>query len=172
MMTKKLFLIPILLIQYYSNVGIASDVVQKESLSVTEAYKAVPHRRTEYLTENSSQPTVVNTYLRDLFEATDLALIERIQGVTGAYDKVRYQNRIELFDAIKPPSEANAIHQLIVTAVNEQRQYFDGDMRDKNLVQSSHVKLIQAYQHLLREFPDSRHNQQAYFDHLCALDFI
>jgi hypothetical protein len=172
MMTNKLFLIPILLIQFYSNAGIANDVIQKESLSVTEAYKAVPHRRTEYLKENSSQPTVVNTYLRALFETTDLALVERIRGGTGDYDKERYQNRIELFNAIKPPSGADAIHQLIVTAVNEQRQYFEGDMQDKNLVQSSHVKLIQAYQHLLREFPDNRLNQQAYFDHLCALDFI
>ena len=42
-----------------------------------------------------------------------------------------------------------------------------------SLVRSSSNQLIQAYDYLMQSYPqESPHNRQAFFDHLCALDFI
>lgn len=41
------------------------------------------------------------------------------------------------------------------------------------LIRSSHGKLIAAYNDLMALYAqEGSHNRQAFFDHLCALDFI
>ena len=71
---------------------------------------------------------------------------------------------------------------LIFDAISEQRRYLKAWQDSGNpryfdaqapLVRSSHGKLIAAYNHLMRLFGEENpHNKQAFFDHLCALDFI
>ena len=79
---------------------------------------------------------------------------------------------------------------LITTALREQGSYFrEWDQATAkrqpfpytlyqggnfhSLVRSSSSKLIQAYNHLMQSYPkESPHNRQAFFDHLCALDFL
>jgi len=155
-----------------SNFAVASDSIAMTQLTIEEAYQAIPHRRTEYSASTSLQPSAVSDYLEDLFKATDLALIERINGLNDAYDSKRYQYRIDQLKAIDPPKEVDAAHQLIVAAVNEHKQYFNNAKRETGLIRSSHTKLIQAYKLLMNKLPDTQDNQRAYFDHLCALDFI
>jgi hypothetical protein len=73
------------------------------------------------------------------------------------------------------------VKSLVASAVTEQRQYFSRldpttklkfNARDP-LVQSSHRKLIAAYQLLMSQYRgEDSHNKKVFFDHLRALDFI
>ena len=60
--------------------------------------------------------------------------------------------------------------QYFNTAEDRRNYEFDANAP---LVQSSHNKLMKAYQLLNVQFPkEHAHNKAAFFDHLCALDFI
>jgi len=150
----------------------ASNTIEISNLSVDEAYQSVPHRRTQYIAADSAQAQEVSSYIEALFKLTDLALIERINGLNDAYNKKRYQARINQLKLLKTPTQAKVAHELIVAAIEQHQQYFEGSKLDWQLAKSASSKLIKAYYHLMRTFPDNSHNQQAYFDHLCALDFI
>lgn len=169
---KGIFVVVVLLMQSGWQLAIANDNSLNNLLTVDQAYQSIPHRRTEYSTTESSQTKEVSAYLKALFEATDYMFVERIRGLKGAYNKDRYQNGIDLLTSINPPKSAENAHQLILVAVSEHQQYYESEMQGSNLVQSSHQRLIQAYNILMSNFPDNPRNQQAYFDHLCALDFI
>ncbi len=93
-------------------------------------------------------------------------------------------------EALNPPERIIPAVNLITTALQEQRSYLrewdqatakrqpfpyvlhrGGNLH--SLVRSSSNKLLQAYNHLMKSYPkESPHNRQAFFDHLCALDFI
>jgi len=93
-------------------------------------------------------------------------------------------NKLEVPATLKP------VHQLVTEAIREQSGYFETWQRSvdrseafnyslnnrkrlhKN-VTSSHNKLFEAYKILKKLYPkEIKHNQKAFFDHLCALDFI
>ena len=71
------------------------------------------------------------------------------------------------------------------TAIETQRRYFDkweqkisqGEHfqfeRNDLHIQTAHRLLIQSYNKLIKLYPNSSaQNRQAFYDHLCALDFI
>jgi len=78
------------------------------------------------------------------------------------------------------PDNLKQAHELITQAIHEQNQYFkkiDSSKKysfnaNDKIVQTSHTKLIQAYNLIMALFPkENKHNKEAFFDHLCALDF-
>jgi hypothetical protein len=84
-------------------------------------------------------------------------------------------------DSLVAPSDLGAVKDLITSAVKEQQRYFavlDSHRKlefdaGNRFVQSSHGKLIHAYRLLMSRYPqENAHNKKAFFDHLCALDFI
>ena len=81
---------------------------------------------------------------------------------------------------LKVPDKLEKAHQLVTQAVQEQREYL-GQLAKSGesfnaaapLVQSSHGKLVAAYGELMRLYPsENQNNKQAFYDYLCALDFI
>ena len=88
------------------------------------------------------------------------------------------------------PKDCAAVRQRVVEAIEDQKAYFQewesaqvasspfkgalGSAGPRHaLVTTFGQKLHQAYSELMRQFPkESAKNQQAFFDHLCALDFI
>jgi hypothetical protein len=92
-----------------------------------------------------------------------------------------YEQLIANIGALSAPDRLEPVKRLVGTAIEEQARYFSSldqskklsfNARDK-LVQSSHAKLVNAYNLLMAQYPqESAHNNKAFFDHLCALDFI
>jgi len=83
------------------------------------------------------------------------------------------------------PEKLYKVHDLVLESISNQKSYFDySDRRLKRgkkfgfevnnqYIQTSHKNLIMAYKILKHTYPgENQHNQQAFFDHLCALDFI
>ena len=97
----------------------------------------------------------------------------------------RYRARMEALEArlraLASPRSVVEARYLVLAALADQRAYFeiwqgekDGRAsRNESLVQSSHSRLVQAYNVLMSRFPhEGAGNRDAFFDHLCALDFI
>ena len=158
-------------------------------LSVDQAYSAIPHARTAFLSQQSPQSPGDSRYLATLFSWTDLAIVERVanqqslrSSPTGGASLSGYDVILEGISSLNAPAHLYEIQELIKEAITEQRAYLaewqaSGQRNYFNrkhlLVQSSHRKLISAYKKLMAAYSDEgAHNKQAFFDHLCALDFI
>lgn len=147
------------------------------ALTVEEAYAAVPHKRTLYMTGQSRLSAANSDYLQQLFTLTDEALILRIRFMRGERDEYLYEDVLAQLKQLQAPAIAQAAHKLIIRAITQQFHYFkapdlNNSKQKRKLMQSSHRLLIAAYNELMKKLPDSKHNKKAYFDHLCALDFI
>lgn len=173
-----------------------TDHSTAQTLTVEEAYKAIPHRQTTFDPERGELTEIDKQYLQELFGIVDLAMAQRVQTLNWFYTEgqsgssfdvyeANVQNLISQLDSLEPPKKLKRVHELVKDAVMEQMEYFQGVReeveekgsykfdRNNTLVGQSHRKLINAYNRLVNAFPEAGgHNRQAFFDHLCALDFI
>lgn len=160
-----------------------------QDMSVDTAYGAIPHQRTPFRVDLTSLPGAEAGYLAALFGLTDAGVVERVsiqqamvQGADWSPGRSNYDAILQAIAALDTPRKLRPVERLVVEAITEQRRYLEtwrqsGNPRffDPNarLVASSHGKLIGAYNRLIKLYGgEARHNKQAFFDHLCALDFI
>ncbi|MGH1379111.1 MAG: hypothetical protein ACRBB3_09855 [Alphaproteobacteria bacterium] len=183
----------------FSSLCFGVTPVNAEKMSVSQAYKALHHQQTQFKSSIAQMSADESKYLDHLFFVTDLAFRERmvmLQAFRAGKDKKyidKYNkeiaNLLGSFSLIDPPtSNLKNVETHIISAIDEQREFFNmwhaarGTSQYSNLqknfmsnknVQSSHRKLLQAYSLLKKHYPkEGSHNQQSFFDHLCALDFI
>jgi len=170
------------------------------AITVEEAYRAIPHRYTAFEIKSAKMDPKEAAYLESFFRLVNLAIIERVQTLAWFQSNGRqgssiqnYRKRvgelISQFGALAVPKNLEEVCQQVVEAIKDQRTYFEeweqattkkepfryvlgtGSRHPKVLASSQ--KLQQAYAQLMRVYPrEEPHNQQAFFDHLCALDFI
>lgn len=158
-------------------------------LSVEEAYRSIPHERTKFRTEISRIPRNEAGYLNEMFELVDASVVERVhhlhrlqRGDMSTLDDNNYNALLHRLKILETPKDLLPAEALIVEALGEQHEYLtawsnSGSARyfspSAPLIQSSHRKLLAAYYRLIELYDqEGRHNQKAFFDHLCALDFI
>lgn len=153
---------------------------------VEDAYRAIPHRRTVFNVEAARMSPEERTYLTTLFTLVDLAVVERVDMLSALRQKQPvgkddYDAVLGQLGTVPVPSRLRGVHQLVVSAIMEQRaalaQWRNGGPPEQlgghALVVSSSTKLRQAYGELMQLFPEENgHNKAAFFDYLCALDFI
>lgn len=167
----------------------ATRLAISQDMPVAQAYSAIPHQRTTYRMDWTNLSPEDAAYLMALFEITDAGVVERvstqrtIQGGPGRAPRhSNYDAILQALASLDTPEKLLPVEGLIFDAIVEQRRYlkqwresgsphfFD---RGAPLVRSSHGKLIAAYKRLMMLYNrESQHNKQAFFDHLCALDFI
>lgn len=158
------------------------------SAAVERAYRAIPHRRTVFDARAATMSSDERDYLRRLFELVDLGIVERVEtlgwlrsrGVSEpsveSYDQV-----VSQLDGLSVPPRLASVHRLVSEAMVEQRAALrewrktavPANLAAHPLVASSSGKLHRAYGELLGLFPqENEHNKAAFFDYLCAMDFI
>jgi hypothetical protein len=171
------------------------------AMTVEEAYKAIPHRYTPFEAGSASMTSQESRFLADFFGLVNLAIVERVQTLAWFQSRGKqgspvsnYRKNVERIIAnlgqLNVPKNCAAVRQRVVEAIQDQKTYFQewenaqtaaspfkgalGSAGPRHaLVTTSSQKLHQAYSELVRQFPkESAKNQQAFFDHLCALDFI
>ncbi len=165
----------------------ATDV---SALSVEEAYKAIPHRRTVFDVKKAGMTRAEKDFLVEFYELVDLAIVERVdmlmylmsQGRNGALAS-DYDTILEELRQLKAPKKLKEAHRLVILAIEEQRHFLEGweakgfkanvSVASDSTVRSASSKLIQAYNIFMQSFQqEGAHNKQAFFDYLCALDFL
>ncbi len=178
---------------------ICTPQAQAAEMSVAQAYKAQRHQQTTFNKDTAQMSAAESKYLDHLFFVTDMAFRERMVMLQYFYKKKddqyidQYNKQIgELlasFALVKAPGRSlPTVEKLVREAITEQQQFFNSWHKARGtemynslsrgytshkLVQSSHKKLIQSYGVLMKAYPrEAAHNKQAFYDHLCALDFI
>ena len=155
-----------------------------QSMTVDEAYAAIPHQRTVFDTSAAKMDVQEKKFLAIFFSLIDKAVAEKvirlksIGGHSVATDN--YDAILAKLGELQVPDKLEKVYRLVMEAVQEQRQYLaqlvkggESFSSGAPLVQSSHGNLVAAYGELMRLFPaEGQSNKQSFFDYLCALDFI
>lgn len=153
-----------------------------QALDTAEAYRLIPHKQTPFYLSKSNLPSNEASYVEKLLSLSERAMVERVEAMMEGPRKSNYARDIDriLLDLsnLKTPTKLKPAYQHIVTAIEQHRSYFalsgsSSKSKKQQLVKSSSRHLIAAYNVLMKLYPqESRHNKQAFFDYLCALDFI
>jgi hypothetical protein len=159
-----------------------------EEAEITRAYRAIPHRRTRYTASRSKLGEPDSHFLAELFRWVDYGVVARVGALQGFHSQRGATERVEELNAIAtqvealavPPKARDAV-RMIVSALDEQRAALESWQRqglpthlqaDQRVQRSSRL-LQNAYGQLMSSYAEEiQHNKQAFFDHLCALDFI
>ena len=155
------------------------------AMTVEQAYRAIPHERTVFDVGAATMEAEERTFLERFFDLIDQAIVARVERMQALPSRGapsdRYDELLQHFGAMPVPVRLRHVHQLVIDAVKEQRASLDewrrsgatSDIRRHPRVQRASQKLHAAYGELMQLFPrEGAHNQQAFYDYLCALDFI
>lgn len=162
------------------------------TLSVAEAYAAIPHDRTEYQFPKSRMEREERKYFSVMFPLIDRAVVLRIESVQKLYYRQGtiqeqlgdYQRLIDYWDKVTPPPSLESYHHNMLKALKVQKAFFvdwqEGKFSEdyyqlpqEPKIKESSYHLQTAYKILMQTFPqEDRHNQKAFFDYHCALDFL
>ena len=164
--------------------------INSYALTLEQAYKEIPHRQTQYLETIAKIDPAYSKQLKKIFRLTDNAVVAKVEALlwlsgnkTKGKDirqyKVKIVSILKSLKKIEVSKDIKPVKDLIVKAISEQKLFLETKNKlDKNwhknsLVISSSNKLKSAYSILMKAFKnEAAINKQAFFDHLCALDFI
>ena len=133
------------------------------AMSVEEAYASIPHRRTVFDRRAATMSAGEADALARLFAVVDRAVVARM--TKAGHDAVLAELR-----SLDPPPPLARVHALVTEAVVAERAYLAGDQAG---VQTASARLHEAYAELMRLYPgEDAHNRDAFFDYLCALDYL
>jgi len=180
--------------------GLLLSVTSFSAMSVEEAYRAIPHRYTPFESKSVKMSPKEAAVLQEFFRLLNLAIIERVQaqawfqsngkrGVAFPNYQRSTDGLIVQLEALALPESLKAVHRNVIDALKDQRAYFEewqrtvrrgepfkyppGASPHHPRVLNSSQKLQQAYGRLIELYPqETERIKQAFFDHLCALDFI
>ena len=172
--------------------ALAAPIAQ--ALDVEGAYAAIPHRRTAFDAPASSAPAPQKANLARLFALTDRGVVLRVEGVQahGRRDAAGIKRTVAGYETLIADlgkesfsPEVAPARALIVEALQLQQRHLQSrpegglvftvrrDLEATPDVKQASQKLIKAYGILMRTFPgEPQRNKAAFFDHLCALDFL
>jgi hypothetical protein len=163
------------------------------AMTVEEAYAAIPHHRTVFEPGASrlSRPQIDS--LKLLFLLSDRATVLRVEGMRafrdGRSEELRrimesYRVVIASLKDLKATSEVTPIQALVLDAVQDHQRFFRTKLDDPRMVarrdlsftadiQQASQKLHRAHDLLMQTFPNEPNvNKAAFYDYLCALDFL
>lgn len=162
-------------------------------MSASEAYAAIPHRRTIWDESSTKAPAEDRAYLRDMFQLLDEATEVRVTGFRdyglGRFDSNningQYDQLIDYVRDMPAPSKLADFHADVVRELSDQRKFFADwrakrndfefahKIQDSPEVQDGSGAGHDAYNQLMSNYPnETGSNKDAFYDYLCALDFL
>lgn len=169
---------------------------------VRAAYASIPHKQATFDPTKTKLDEQSATALNELFRLTDYAVVARVETLQwfqsggnrgrsfGSYSEL-VGKILKNINTLELPRKLDKARDLIFESIVEQKDYFEawdraktaGDSFDfaagkegwdkHSAVASSHKKLLTAYREIKTTYEDeSKRNTEAFFDHLCALDFV
>lgn len=163
------------------------------NLTVEEAYAAIPHKRTIFAPKQSLLAVSESNTLKQLFDLADRAIVLKVIAAKAmqANDAPRVKQTIADYDALinhlstlTTSDDLKRVKTNLLTAIQKHRDHFQTKQTqfqaashyDQSFTPDIHEAsriLQQTYGLLMRAFPEeSSNNKIAFYDYLCALDFI
>lgn len=146
-----------------------------------EAYRSIPHRQTVFQPAAAQMAAPERAYLAAFFQAVDQAIVAKVNSRRGSTVQQSYAPVQQMWAALRPPTAAlQAAQDKVKSAIADQQAFLlelerqqTGWNMNHAKVRSASSKLQAAYADLMRLYPgETATNKQAFFDYLCALDFI
>ena len=165
----------------------------ENELSVEEAYRAIPHRRTVARLGELDLTPVEREYLSVVFRVIDSGVVLRVSTLqefskddgSGASYFVDQARLLSFLNELTPPDGLEGYHQLLIEAFEAQRVFFVEWKREgtdyvdlaslgtNDQVVAASRALQSAYASLMSRYPGaSPQNKTSFFDYHCALDFL
>jgi hypothetical protein len=160
--------------------GLMGISISAFGASVDEAYRLIPHRQTVFQSGAARMPAAERDYLVALFNAIDQAIVAKVSSRRDSTVAQAYAPVWSAWRELNPPAALRATQDRIKAAITDQ-QAFLLEIEQKRTswnmshpkVRSSSGNLQGAYGDLMRIYSnENATNKQAFFDYLCALDFI
>lgn len=167
---------------------------QSLQLSVQDAYKRIPHKRTAFDISKAKMHTAEKNVLVSAFYLVDQLTVLRVKGqeLIAAGNKITHLNNIylekiselkQLAATAKSYPKLQLSLGLIADAASQQFQFlryksdslggFRMPASAQDLVGAASEKLKRAYSILVEQYPkEATQNKSAFYDYLCALDFV
>ena len=158
-------------------VGIA---IPAFALTIEEAYRLIPHQQTVFQSASARMAAPERAYLTALFSAIDQAIVARVSARRNSTVAQAYAPVWKAWADLKPPAALKGVQDKVRAAIEDQQAFLlelekhqtNADLNHPK-VRSSSGNLQAAYADLMRMYPgENATNKQAFFDYLCALDFV
>jgi hypothetical protein len=161
-------------------IGLVGFATSAFAVSVEEAYRLIPHRRTVFHSESARMPAQERAYLAAFFGAIDQAIVAKVSSQCNSTVAQAYTPVWNAWKELNPPTAFKATQEKVKAAIEDQQALLleiESKQTRWNVshpkVRSASGKLQAAYSDLMRIYPnENATNKQAFFDYLCALDFI
>jgi len=128
-----------------------------------EAHATARYVRTVFDRRAALMPADEADGLVRLFALVDRAIVARVT-------KTGYEPLLAELRALALPARLQPVQRLVGEAVVAERAYLDGEA---SAVHTASARLHEAYGQLMRLYPEEgAQNRDAFFDYLCALDFL
>jgi hypothetical protein len=167
------------------------------AMTVEEAYAAIPHKRTVFDGNASKLSAAQIDSLKRLFASSDQGVVLRVEGLRALRGAAASQLPTQLRKAINDyralasavaslnvSAEIKPAQDLIAQAIADHQRFFEMKLRDNDTlakrdaaltteIHQASQKLHRAYDVLMKAFPnEAASNKTAFYDYLCALDFL
>jgi hypothetical protein len=163
------------------------------AMTVEEAYAAIPHKRTVFDGNASKLPAAQIDSLKRLFASSDQGVVLRVEGLRALRGAEAPQLRKAINDyralasavaSLNVSAEIKPAQDLIAQAIADHQRFFEMKLRDSDTlakrdaaltteIHQASQKLHRAYDVLMKAFPnEAANNKTAFYDYLCALDFL
>jgi len=167
--------------------------LESRAMTIEEAYASIPHKRTVFDLGASRLPRAQAEGLAQLFALTDRGIMRRVEAMrafrAGQLNEFRaamdgYQALVGALRTQEGPAELKPVQDLVLQAVQDHQRFFEARFKASNNlatrdlgytpeVHNASQKLLAAYRLLMKMFPNEPPvNKAAFFDYLCALDFL
>jgi hypothetical protein len=161
-------------------VGLMGIATSTLALSVEEAYRLIPHQRTIFQAASAHMTSSERVYLVAFFNAIDQAIVAKVCVRRGASVAEAYAPVWRAWEELSPPTSLKTTQGKVKAAIMDQQAFLLEIERKQSSwnmshskVRSSSANLQQAYGDLMRLYSsEDATNKRAFFDYLCALDFI
>ena len=157
--------------------GIANSAF---AVSVEEAYRLIPHQRTIFQSASARMPTAERAYLVAFFSAIDQAIVAKVSARRETTVAEAYRPVWKAWEQLNPPTALKGAQDKVKAAIMDQQAFLleiENKQSSWNMghrkIRSSSANLREAYGELMRIYSsENASNKQAFFDYLCALDFV
>ena len=163
------------------------------AMTVEEAYAAVPHKRSVFVGNLSRLSAAQIDGLKRLFASSDQGVVLRVEGLRALRGADASQLRKVISDyrelasklaLLNASAEIKPAQDLIAQAIANHQHFFEMKLSNNNTlakrdaaftadINQASQKLHRAYDVLMKAFPsEPASNKTAFYDYLCALDFL
>lgn len=158
----------------------AAPAFSAQVMSVEEAYRAIPHGRTVFKVKQAKMGQASSRFLSAIFDMIDEAIVLKMTSLTRGVraDAEGYAKLRARMDALPTPEGLSRFKEQVMEAIDLERDYLSDNPKVLSMARDTRVSrasslLKSAYSQLMEIYPaENGHNKKAFFDYLCALDFL